>query len=874
MVNLPPKGDEFRREGYFFSTLKATAQPVPAMNVQVSAGGFWLNSKKYIECSGGKSPEVTAPPTGAKWCLLYVNQHGYLRIEDGTSSSRPVPPDCPRNCFPLSLIYVTSADTAITVDKIFDVRAVFATGNTSHAALDDNDSPNSHPIEAITGLNEALQNIPTLSDFESALQEKCDLDGTPSETFTLNKDQVGPPASTVQMIVERGTEPNVSIRWNEVSRKWEYTNDGQLYTPLDVVTFSPATRDEIGGVIVGNRLSVDSGGILSADLQTENNYSALDKSKVEQIPSNLTQLLNNKVDKEFGKQLTTEDYTSAEKAKVTNVPADTNSALSNKVDKIVGKGLSTNDYTTDDKNKVSNLPTNTITELSNKASVADVEARFNQLVGTAPETLDTVQELAAALQGDANVIVSLSTQIDSKVDKVAGKTLSTNDYTDTDKAKVDAFPADVQASLDAKVDIVTGMGLSTNDYTDVDKAKVTNVPADTNNALSMKVDKDGTKVLSDVNYTQVEKDKVALVPADIDVVLAAKADITYVDNTVDARVNEIIGTAPAALDTLQELATALGDDADFATTITNQLANKVDVDGTKVLSDVNYTQVEKDKVLNIPADTNAELALKVDKVAGKGLSEADYTTIEKNKVANIPSDTITELSNKVTVEAGKGLSTNDYTNADKAKVDLLPADIDVVLSAKADTTYVDNQLASLVDTAPEALDTLNELATALGNDPDFATTIATSLGNKVDKVAGKGLSTNDYTTEDQTKVANVPVDTNAALALKVDVDGTKVLSDTNYTQSEKDKLALIPSDTQAQIDAKQDSAWVSGELTGTGSEETISHTLGRTPTAVFVSPTDTTAASGTGFVITEGVHDASNIMLSVTAGVKFKIMTF
>ena len=48
----------------------------------------------------------------------------------------------------------------------------------------------------------------------------------------------------------------------------------------------------------------------------------------------------------------------------------------------------------------------------------------------------------------------------------------------------------------------------------------------------------------------------------------------------------------------------------------------------------------------------------------------------------------------------------------------------------ATQTYVTTQIANLVNSAPTTLDTLNELATALGNDPNFATTIATSLGGK------------------------------------------------------------------------------------------------------------------------------------------------
>ena len=60
--------------------------------------------------------------------------------------------------------------------------------------------------------------------------------------------------------------------------------------------------------------------------------------------------------------------------------------------------------------------------------------------------------------------------------------------------------------------------------------------------------------------------------------------------------------------------------------------------------------------------------------------------------------------------------------------------------------YVDDKVAGIVDSAPETLDTLKELSTALGDDANFAATVSTQIGNKVDKVDGKGLSTNDLTT--------------------------------------------------------------------------------------------------------------------------------
>jgi hypothetical protein len=46
-------------------------------------------------------------------------------------------------------------------------------------------------------------------------------------------------------------------------------------------------------------------------------------------------------------------------------------------------------------------------------------------------------------------------------------------------------------------------------------------------------------------------------------------------------------------------------------------------------------------------------------------------------------------------------------------------------------TQISNAISSLVNSAPSTLDTLNELATALGNDPNFATTITASIGAKV-----------------------------------------------------------------------------------------------------------------------------------------------
>lgn len=58
-------------------------------------------------------------------------------------------------------------------------------------------------------------------------------------------------------------------------------------------------------------------------------------------------------------------------------------------------------------------------------------------------------------------------------------------------------------------------------------------------------------------------------------------------------------------------------------------------------------------------------------------------------------------------------------------------------------TAVDARISTVVNGAPAALDTLNELAAALGNDPNFAATISTSLGaldTRVDALEGSSAA--------------------------------------------------------------------------------------------------------------------------------------
>lgn len=87
----------------------------------------------------------------------------------------------------------------------------------------------------------------------------------------------------------------------------------------------------------------------------------------------------------------------------------------------------------------------------------------------------------------------------------------------------------------------------------------------------------------------------------------------------------------------------------------------------------------------------------------------------------------------------------------------------VDLSGYATQKYVQGQIEALVDGAPEALDTLKELAAALGDDANFASTMVAELAKKVDKVEGSRL----ITQEEAAKLAGLENYNDAALAGRV-----------------------------------------------------------------------------------------------------------
>ena len=125
-----------------------------------------------------------------------------------------------------------------------------------------------------------------------------------------------------------------------------------------------------------------------------------------------------------------------------------------------------------------------------------------------------------------------------------------------------------------------------------------------------------------------------------------------------------------------------------------------------------------------------------------GLQTALDGKVDDSQVlTNVPSGALfTDTNTTYSVQDGE-LSQNNFTNADHTKLDGIATSANnyVLPSGIATETYVGTQISNLVDSSPATLNTLNELAAALGDDPNFATTVSTSIGTKL-PLAGGSMS--------------------------------------------------------------------------------------------------------------------------------------
>ena len=150
---------------------------------------------------------------------------------------------------------------------------------------------------------------------------------------------------------------------------------------------------------------------------------------------------------------------------------------------------------------------------------------------------------------------------------------------------------------------------------------------------------------------------------------------------------------------------------------------------------------------------------------------------------------------------------NDYTDTRETAITTAyqayadQAETDAIAAAGS---YTDTAVANLVDAAPALLDTLNELAAAIGDNPDFIGTVTASIGEKVAK-AGDTMSGNlSMGTNKITSVGAPTANGDAANKLYVDNAASTAESNANsYTDTE---ISAVDSAAQGYANSAQTAA--------------------------------------------------------------------
>ncbi|HCP5907315.1 TPA: tail fiber protein, partial [Escherichia coli] len=191
---------------------------------------------------------------------------------------------------------------------------------------------------------------------------------------------------------------------------------------------------------------------------------------------------------------------------------------------------------------------------------------------------------------------------------------------------------------------------------------------------------------------------------------------------VYAAINALINGAPGTMDTLKEIAAAINNDPKFSETINNALALKAP------LASPAFT--------GTPTAPTASQGTSSTQIANTAFVKAAITALINGAPGTL--DTLKEIAAAINNDPNFSTTIN---NALALKAPLASPALTGVPTAPtaaqgtnntqiATTAYVRAAISALVGSSPEALDTLNELAAALGNDPNFATTMTNALAGK------------------------------------------------------------------------------------------------------------------------------------------------
>ena len=519
-------------------------------------------------------------------------------------------------------------------------------------------------------------------------------------------------------------------------------------------------------------------------------------------------------------------------------------SIANKVDKREGYDLSKNDFTDKLKEKLEGIEerANYITKLSQLENDTkfqteeQVRQAISDLIDGADDALDTLKELAEALGNDPNFATTitnkltdlrnaltdevnrakeeegkLSTQISEvnsnfikAVDLLNDKidTAVTNLINKIDKieAKVDKNTADIADLRNETTGSLAEAKVYAKDL--VDKEAELRKTAD--DALSESIHQLNTLHIND--KAELKQDIAA------EAQLRANADANIQLKLTEEITNRQTGDAALESKLSDEVVNRKAADETLQNSITKEVADRTNADNTLQVNIDKEAQAREsaDQVLQTNINSEAATRTAQDQILDQKITALSEKTdgdksdvlaaIEAEKEARIAADADLN-SKKVDKREGYSLTKNDFTDLLLAKLNGIEEHanyITLVSQLANDAGYqteaeVEAAIQKIIGSAPSVLDTLEEIAKALGDDPNFATTITKKLAAITEKVnqeiedreaADVALQAN--ITDEET--ARIEADTALKEELKEYVDNSAATGNTAL-QVVKDNLA-------------------------------------------------------------------------------------
>ena len=402
---------------------------------------------------------------------------------------------------------------------------------------------------------------------------------------------------------------------------------------------------------------------------------------------------------------------------------------------------------------------NTWSALTYYASAAEIAA----LVDGAPDLLNTLNELAAAIGDDANFGTAIEASINTSVDEA--NTFTTTAVS-THRQLTQAVHGIADTSLlattanvaTAKTEAIAAAGTAATSYTDsATAAALTSAAADATSKVAVGVTTAATDATTKANAAIVtaaadalSKANAAKADAALDATSKANAAVTssngYTDSSITTHNNDttgvhgIVDTAALAL-----TATVATDIATAVTAHNDDTTNVHGIADTSLLS----TKAYADAAVSTHNDDTTNV---------HGIADTSLLAL-KSEVAAVTKTSLGLGNVDNTADASKPVSTAQSTAIATAKAEAI-----------ADAT---SQVNALLTGAPAALNTLDELAAALGDDANFAASVTTSLGLKVDSLTPISQKTASYTLSSLTERDDlIEMGSGSAMTVTIPTDAT------------------------------------------------------------------------------------------------------